>query len=71
LKNEAISLEARILSVADVIEAMASHRPYRAGLGIEKALLEIEQNHDNRFDIDIVQATLKLFRHKGFTLNID
>jgi putative nucleotidyltransferase with HDIG domain len=71
LKNKAILLEARILSIADVIEAMASHRPYRAGLGIEKALSEIEQNHDNRFDVDIVQATLKLFRQKGLTLNID
>jgi putative nucleotidyltransferase with HDIG domain len=68
LRGDEILLESRILSVADTIEAMASHRPYRAGLGIESALMEIENNHENYFDSDVVNAALKLFREKGFTL---
>jgi HD-GYP domain-containing protein (c-di-GMP phosphodiesterase class II) len=69
LQGDEILLESRILSVADNIEAMASHRPYRAGLGIERALNEIEKNNDTHFDADVVGAALKLFREKGFSLD--
>ena len=68
LKGEAILLEARIMSVADVIEAMSSHRPYRAGLGIEKALAEIERGRGSAYDIDVANACLRLFRDKGYSV---
>ncbi|MDP2815565.1 MAG: HD domain-containing phosphohydrolase, partial [Rectinemataceae bacterium] len=68
LKGEEILMEARILSVADVVEAMASHRPYRPGLGIEAALNEIEKNRGIFYDEAVVDACLKLFREKGFQL---
>jgi PAS domain S-box-containing protein/putative nucleotidyltransferase with HDIG domain len=68
LKGEAIALEARILSVADVVEAMASHRPYRAGLGIDVALKEIEGKRGKWFDPQAVDACLRLFREKGYSL---
>ena len=61
-------IEARILSVADVVEAMASHRPYRPGLGIEVALNEIEKNGGIFYDDAVVDACLRLFREKGFQL---
>jgi HD-GYP domain-containing protein (c-di-GMP phosphodiesterase class II) len=67
LKGEAIALEARILSVADVVEAMASHRPYRPGLGIEAALKEIEAKRGIWFDPRPVDACLALFREKRFS----
>jgi putative nucleotidyltransferase with HDIG domain len=70
LKKEDILIEARILAVADIIEAMASHRPYRAGLGIDEALLEIERNHHIYLDTEVVSAALKLFREKDFTINM-
>lgn len=66
LKGEEILLEARILNVADVVEAMASHRPYRPGLGIDKALEEIENNRGTLYDEAVVAACLKLFREGGF-----
>jgi len=66
LKGEAILLEARILAVADVVEAMASHRPYRPALGIEAALDEIEKNSGILYDPGVVSACLGLFREKGF-----
>lgn len=68
--REGILLEARILAVADVIEAMASHRPYRAGLGIERALEEIEAQRGILFDTDVVDAALVLFREKGFEFEV-
>jgi PAS domain S-box-containing protein len=68
LKGDAILLEARILAVADVVEAMASHRPYRPALGIEAALEEIEKNSGILYDSDVVSACLGLFREKGFNL---
>ena len=71
LKGDEILLEARILAVADVVEAMASHRPYRASLGIKAALEEIEQNKGILFDNDVVNACLKLFREKGYQLPED
>ena len=67
LTGEKIILEARILAVADVVEAMASHRPYRPALGIDKALKEITQNRNNLYDAGIVDICLRLFREKGFS----
>jgi len=68
LKGEEIIIEARILAVADVVEAMASHRPYRSALGLPSALAEIEKNRGTLYDADAVDACLKLFREKGFQL---
>lgn len=61
-------MEARILAVADVVESMASHRPYRPSLGLEAALAEIESNKGTLYDADAVDACLRLFREKGFKL---
>ncbi len=66
LKGAQLLPESRILSVADVVEAMASHRPYRPGLGIEAALDEIEANRGILYDPLVVDACLKLFREKGY-----
>jgi PAS domain S-box-containing protein len=68
LKGDAIVLEARILAVADVVEAMASHRPYRPGRGVDAALQEIEGKRGTWFDAGAVDACLRLFREKGFVL---
>jgi PAS domain S-box-containing protein/putative nucleotidyltransferase with HDIG domain len=68
LKGEEICMEARILTVADVVEAMASHRPYRAGLGSEAALNEIQKNRGIFYDDAVADACLRLFREKGFQL---
>ncbi|MDP2855150.1 MAG: PAS domain S-box protein [Smithellaceae bacterium] len=68
LKGEEILIEARILMVADVVEAMASHRPYRPGLGIDAALNEIEKNRGIFYDKTVADACLRLFREKGFKL---
>jgi HD-GYP domain-containing protein (c-di-GMP phosphodiesterase class II) len=66
LSGENIILEARILSVADVVEAMASHRPYRPALGLDKALEEINKNRGILYDPEVVDACLKLFKEKRF-----
>jgi HD-GYP domain-containing protein (c-di-GMP phosphodiesterase class II) len=58
----------RILAVADVVESMASHRPYRPALGIEAALDEIEKNRGTLYDNTVADACLRLFREKGFQL---
>jgi len=68
LKGENIILEARILMVADVVEAMVSHRPYRAALGTEAALQEIGAHKGTRYDAAVVEACLRLFTEKGFRL---
>jgi PAS domain S-box-containing protein len=68
LKGNDIIIEARILAVADVVEAMASHRPYRASLGIDVALEEIEKNKGILYDENVVDACLRLFREKGYQL---
>lgn len=65
LKGDEIMLEARILGVADVVEAMASHRPYRPALGTDKALKEISQNSGKLFDREVVRACLSVFK-SGF-----
>ncbi len=66
LKGEDILLEAKILAVADVIEAMSSHRPYRPALGIDKALKEISKDRGRLFDPDVVDACLELFNSGKF-----
>ena len=68
LKGEDILLEARIVAVADTVEAMSSHRPYRAGLGIDKALAEIERGRGSAYDPVVVDACLNLFRNKDYKL---
>jgi HD-GYP domain-containing protein (c-di-GMP phosphodiesterase class II) len=68
LKGDEILVEARILAVADVVEAMTSHRPYRASLGIEAALEEIEKNKGILYDNTVADACLRLFREKGYQL---
>lgn len=69
LTGEQIVLEARILAVADVVEAMSSFRPYRPALGIDKALAEINQFRGILYDKEVVDACNKLFVEKGFHLN--
>ncbi|MFC2105600.1 HD domain-containing phosphohydrolase [Candidatus Bipolaricaulota bacterium] len=66
-KNE-ILIEARIIGVADVVEAMASHRPYRPALGIERALAEIREGSGTRYDPDAANACVALFENKGYSL---
>jgi len=66
LKGDEILLEAKIICVADVVEAMSSHRPYRPALGIDKALEEISQNKAILYDPKVVDACLRLFKEKGF-----
>lgn len=66
LSGKEIMLEARILAVADVVEAMSSHRPYRPALGIGKALKEISMNRGVLYDPKVVDACLKLFTEKEF-----
>ncbi|MGB2783708.1 MAG: HD domain-containing phosphohydrolase, partial [Atribacterota bacterium] len=66
LKGDEIFPEARIMGVADVVEAMSSHRPYRPALGIGKALEEISQNKGILYDSEVVDICLNLFREKRF-----
>jgi len=66
LKGDEILLEARILGVADVVEAMSSHRPYRPSLGIDAALEEISKNRGILYDPEVVDVCLRLFKEKGF-----
>ncbi|MBF0402755.1 PAS domain S-box protein [Candidatus Magnetominusculus xianensis] len=67
LKGEEILIEARIICVADIVEAMSSHRPYRPSLGMDIALEEIVSNKGILYDIYVVDACLRLFKEKGFT----
>ena len=68
LKGDEILLEARVMAVADVIEAMASHRPYRAALGLARALEEITRGRAPRYDGAVVDACLRLFQEKGYSI---
>jgi len=68
LTRDQILIESRILSVADVIEAMASHRPYRPGRGIQAALDEIATNKGTLYDAEVADACLRLFNEKGYRL---
>ncbi len=70
LKGDDILLEARIMAVADVVESMASYRPYRPALGIEAALEEIEKNRRTLYDEAVVDTCLLLFREKGYQLDL-
>jgi response regulator RpfG family c-di-GMP phosphodiesterase len=68
LRGGAILPESQILAVADVVEAMASRRPYRAALGLDAALQEVDRNRGRLYDPDVVDACLRLFTERGFTL---
>ncbi|MFO0753787.1 MAG: HD domain-containing phosphohydrolase [Thermodesulfovibrionales bacterium] len=67
LAGDQILVEARIIAVADVVETIHSHRPYRPAVGIDKALEEIERHRGALYDPDAVDACLRLFREKSFT----
>jgi putative nucleotidyltransferase with HDIG domain/PAS domain S-box-containing protein len=67
LAGDAVCLEARILAVADVVEAMSSHRPYRAALGLEVALDEVRKGRGVRYDEAVVDICLELFAAGGFS----
>ena len=69
LSGSDILMEARIIAVADTVEAMSSHRPYRAGKGIEAALEEVASQRGKGFDPDVADACLRLFREKEFRLD--
>ena len=69
LHGEEIIFEARILAVADVVEAITSHRPYRPAVGLDKALGEIETNRGTYYDPTVVDACLRLIRDKGFAFD--
>ena len=66
LKVPQIVAEAKILGVADVVESMASHRPYRPALGIDKAMEEISDKRGILYDTEVVDACIRLFREKKF-----
>ena len=68
LTGSDLLLESRILAVADVVESMASHRPYRPALGINAALDEIAKNKGVLYDPEVVDVCLKLFNEKGYKL---
>jgi len=69
LQGDQILLEARIIGVADVIEAMASHRPYRPELGLDEAFDEITRNRGILYDPDVVDASIDLFTKKGYQIH--
>jgi len=66
LSGDEILLEAKVIAVADVVEAISSYRPYRPALGIEAALGEIEANIGTKYDPDAVRACTSLFREQRF-----
>ena len=66
LAGDEIGEFARIIAVADVVEAMSSHRPYRPAVGVEPALAEIEEGRGVRYDEKVADACLRLFREKDF-----
>ncbi|MCX7066544.1 MAG: HD domain-containing protein [Methylococcales bacterium] len=66
LKGDEILLESKILTVADIVEAMASHRPYRPALGIDAALSEITRRRGVSLDTQVVDACLRLFTEQGY-----
>lgn len=68
LKGDAILLEARVLAVADTVEAMSSYRPYRATSKIDAVLKEIERRAGSQLDAEVVRVCLSLFRKKGYLL---
>jgi len=70
LKGESITLESRIIGVADTVEAMSSHRPYRAALGVERALDQIRQDRGTLYDAEVVDACLSIFA-RGYEMPLD
>lgn len=68
LKGEQILPEARVLAVADVLESMAAHRPYRPALGLGAALDELRRGSDSQYDAQVVAAVCRLLEEKGYTL---
>lgn len=68
LRGKAISLPARIIAVADVVESMATHRPYRPAVGLDAALIEIEKQQGRLYDAGVVAACIDLFRNKQYGL---
>lgn len=70
IAGDEIPIESRIIGVADTVEAMSSHRPYRAALGIEKALDQIKNDRAKLFDAEVVDACLKVF-NDGFQFSDD
>ncbi|GAB6036289.1 response regulator [Fundidesulfovibrio butyratiphilus] len=71
LAGDAIPLEARILCVADVVEAMSSHRPYRPALGVDRALEEVTRNRGRLYDKAVVDACVKVFEEDSFSFDGD
>jgi len=70
IKGDEIHLGSRIIGLSDVVEAMMSHRPYRPALGLDAALSEIEDHKGTRFDPQVVEACLLLFREDHFTFDL-
>jgi len=68
LTGDHIIIEARILAVADVVEAITAERPYRKAIGIDAALEEISKQSGTRFDASAVDACIQVFRKKEFSL---
>jgi PAS domain S-box-containing protein len=66
ITGDYILLDAKIIGVADVVEALATHRPYRASIGVTEALAEVEQKAGHNYDQDVVNACLRLFREKDY-----
>ena len=66
MKGDSIILEARILAVADTVDAMSHNRPYRVALGIDRALKEVENGKGTLYDPIVVGACLKLFMVDGY-----
>ena len=71
LVGDETSIGARIIAVTDTVEAMATHRPYRAALGIDLALTQIENARGTQFDADVVDVTLDLFRAGRVRLDVE
>ncbi len=69
LAGDEIRVESRILAVADVVEAMSSHRPYRPALGIDAALAEITAQRGVKYDEQVIDACVALFREEGFAFS--
>ena len=66
LSGDEMTIEAKVVAVADVVEAMSSRRPYRAGLGLPRALNEISMNSGRLYDTDVSQVCLELFIDEDF-----
>ena len=69
LRSDALHLESKIIAVADTVEAMAADRPYRFGKGIDAALAEIESGLGVRYDSDVAETCLRLFRTHAFAFS--